>query len=232
MYFAANFIFIILFFIDLLKKTSSLETFLLCSAALANLSSLHPTEALAALANTGVLAIMLAHPATASASVYIQDQLVTILANMAKDSGARVEMLQCHGIQHLVKILGSSGSGSGKSRDSALQAATERTVSKAAIALARLCQDPVSANTVVELGGFQRLHELVNSPPVSKDKQLGAVAASDTVQMAAAAAIKTISIYSTVSMSNGAGLADLAGPHLDLGFYTADSPLSSLESFV
>ena len=222
-----NDLFIIL---DLLKKTNSLETFLLCSAALANLSSLH-TDSLAALANTGVLSVLLSHPATASASVYIQDQLVTILANMAKDACARVEMLECQGIHHLVRIL--SNSCSGQSRDTALQAATERTVSKAAIALARLCQDPVSANTVVDLGGLERLHDLAQQPlPIETDKK-SRNANIDTVQMAAAAAIKTISIYSTVSLSPIAaknGGLNLQPQHLD--FYPADTPLSSLESFV
>ena len=55
----------------MLGKTSSLETFLLCSAALANLSSL-VTVSLGPLAASGVLGLLLNHQAAASASVYIQ----------------------------------------------------------------------------------------------------------------------------------------------------------------
>ena len=38
-----------------------------------------------------------------------------------------------------------------------IRAATERTVSKAAIAVARLCLDPATADTVLDRGGLQLL---------------------------------------------------------------------------
>jgi hypothetical protein len=57
--------------LDLLRKTTSLETFLLCSAALANLTSLLPT-CLAVFASSGILPVLLTHRAAASTSVYIQ----------------------------------------------------------------------------------------------------------------------------------------------------------------
>ena len=54
------------------------------------------------------------------------------------------------------------GPGSAAAAESAetsgvIRAATERTVSKAAIAVARLCLDPATADTVLDRGGLQLL---------------------------------------------------------------------------
>ena len=49
-----------------------------------NLYSSTIQASIPALASSGILAVMLHHAAAASASVYIQDQIVTILANLAK----------------------------------------------------------------------------------------------------------------------------------------------------
>ena len=159
---------------------------------------------------------------------------MTILANLAKDPGARVQMLQSQGLNHLIRILDARSSQTNPSapQDTALQAATERTVSKAAIAVARLCQDPVSANTAVELGGLKRLQQLVSAGPLSSNES-----AVDAVHVAAAAAIKTISIYSTTAISDPNTVGGLEGHeagHLELAFlYSTDTnQLSSLESFV
>ena len=199
---------------DLLRKTNSLETFLLCSAALANLTSLLPS-CLVVFASSGILAVLLAHRAAASSSVYIQDQVVTVLANLAKLGAARTQMLQASGLQLLVDILGTTG-GRSVSRntslrrpDAALAAATERTVSKAAIALARLCLDPSSADAVIRIGGLDQLVGLA-----------GDQESSDTVRIASLAAIKTITIYCSAKVN------------LDLGGGGHYNTVSSLESFV
>ena len=42
-------------------------------------------------------------------------------------------------------------------QENVIKAATERTVSKAAIAVARLCLDPATADTVLDRGGLQLL---------------------------------------------------------------------------
>ena len=92
--------------------------------------------------------------------------------------------------------------------------ATERTVSKAAIAVARLCLDPVTADKVVELGGLEVLYPLaeLNSN------------CNETIRIAALAAIKTISVYSSVTESLNTSTSDV--------YYSSEIPTSSLESFV
>ena len=106
---------------------------------------------------------------------------MTILANLAKLPTARTQILSSRALSLLVRILATTC----KNRaDAALVAATDRTVSKAAIALARLCVDPATADAVVRLGGLDRL--------VSLARRAGQ---TETVKMAAAAAVKTVSIY-------------------------------------
>jgi hypothetical protein len=160
--------------------------------------------------------------------------VVTVLANLAKVAAARIQMLHASGLQLLVDILATTGrprkteSGSRQQPDAALAAATERTVSKAAIALARLCLDPASADSVIRIGGLDQLVSLAGHP----DHDSGG--GSDTVRIAALAAIKTITIYCSAKVS-----LDLSGQkrqqhQLELGgpgggHYTN---ISSLESFV
>ena len=69
----------------------SLETFLLCSAALANLTTLCPA-ALPVVTDAALVAVLLGHPAAAARSVYILEQLVTVLVNLAKLPHARNQM--------------------------------------------------------------------------------------------------------------------------------------------
>merc|ERR1719420_1310067 len=98
-----------------------------------------------------------------------------------------------------------------RSEESVIKAATERTVSKAAIALARLCLDPVIADTVVDMGGLEKLFPLAE---VSNSS-------NETIRIAALAAIKTISVYSSVS--------DNLNNSSELYYSTSEIPTSSLE---
>lgn len=205
--------------LDLLKKTTSLETFLLCSAALANLSSLLPLS-LPTLTSASLLPVLLLHPASSSASVYIQDQVVTVLANLAKVPAARTQILGAGGVTALVRTL---STGCPDPRDPALVAATERTVSKAAIALARLCLEPASADQVVRVGGLDRLLELAR----------GAAGPADTVKIAAMAAIKTVTVYCSARLElDLEEVEGVEGGNKGCGYYTTETPISSLESFV
>ena len=136
--------------------SNSLETFLLCSAALANLTSMSP-QSLTCVSSTNLIHILLSHPASSASSVYILEQLVTIFVNLAKVPPARKQMLQSNVLQFLFSIFSLC---EGKTEENVIKAATERTVSKAAIALARLCLDPVIADTVVDMGGLEKLFPL------------------------------------------------------------------------
>ena len=191
--------------------SNSLETFLLCSAALANLTSLSP-QSLTVVSSTKLIHILLDHPASSASSVYILEQLVTIFVNLAKLPPARKQLLQSKVLKFLFNIFSLC---SGRSEEeSVIKAATERTVSKAAIALARLCLDPAIADTVVDMGGLEKLFPLAE---VSSG-------CNETIRIAALAAIKTISVYSS--------LTDNLNSSSDLYYSTSDIPTSSLESFV
>ena len=191
--------------------SNSLETFLLCSAALANLTSLSP-KSLTVVSSTNLIHILLDHPASSASSVYILEQLVTIFVNLAKVPPARKQMLQSNVLQFLFSIFSLC---EGKTEENVIKAATERTVSKASIALARLCLDPVIADTVVDMGGLETLFPLAEVNNSS----------NETIRIAALAAIKTISVYSSVT-------DNLNTSSSELYYSTSEIPTSSLESFV
>ena len=58
----------------MIASSSSLETFLLCSAALANLTSMVPSS-LNTVSNSNLLALILSHSAASSSSIYILEQV-------------------------------------------------------------------------------------------------------------------------------------------------------------
>ena len=66
---------------DLIMMSDSLETFLLCSAALANLTSMVPSS-LTCVSSSNMVYILMSHPASSATSVYILEQLVTIFVNL------------------------------------------------------------------------------------------------------------------------------------------------------
>lgn len=198
---------------DLIMMSQSLETFLLCSAALANLTSMSPAS-LTCVSSTNLVTILLQHPASSARSVYILEQLVTTIVNLAKLASARKQMLGARVLNFLLKIFELCDAHA-HNEETVIRAATERTVSKAAIAVARLCLDPVIADQVVELGGLEILYPLAETNSNS----------NETIRIAALAAIKTISVYSSVTES-------LNTSSSDANYYSSEIPTSSLESFV
>jgi hypothetical protein len=142
---------------DLTLATSSMETFLLCTAALANLTSLHPAAA-PLLLSAGLLPALLAHPSATSSSPYVQDQLVTLLANMARLGSAREEMVRAGALPLLLGLLAHR-----PGPDPALALAWDRTLAKAAIALARLCLERGPAELALGLGAGTLLAGLAGS---------------------------------------------------------------------
>ena len=130
----------------------------------------------------------------------------------AKLAGSRKQMLQHSVLKFLFKIfeLGCLM----EPDETVIKAATERTVSKAAIALARLCLDPSIADTVVDMGGLEILSPLADINNNSN--------CNETIRIAALAAIKTISVYS--SITENLSSSDQ--------YYSSEQQTSSLESFV
>ena len=133
-------------------------------------------------------------------------------------------MIHAEALPRLVNILATSAA---SSKDPAAIAATHRTLSKAAIATARLCLDPSTADSVVRLGGLDRLVELAR----------GAEGEADTVKIAALAAVKTVTIYCSASLNIDLDAAEHGNTaEMIKGgcgeYYTTETPISSLESFV
>ena len=115
---------------SLVLHTSSQETFLLCAATLSNMTTITNQTSLSIL-STSLLPNLLSHPAitNANTSVYILEQMVTLLNNVAREplmSG--LTLTSC--VQFLLELL---LLGRHRPTNTELYSATHRTVSKAVI---------------------------------------------------------------------------------------------------
>ena len=150
-------------FSGLSAKTTSAETFLLSTAALANLTfmeaSVVPLLRNFSTAKVLVSAINKQHGPTTSSrnspnsaqqqqrplavSIYIQDQVAAVLANMAANVDCRAEVVKHGGLPLLLQFLlaepvpATATSTDLKAEDYAQLAATERVLQKSAIAISR-----------------------------------------------------------------------------------------------
>ena len=118
---------------SLCSSTKCDETFLLGSAALANLSFLSPLI-LAAMSQQRMVSILLQYLShNVSPSIYIQDQVATVLANMAARPDTQESLLSCNIVAVLLHLLAASPG----SEELPILAATQRVQQKAAIAIGR-----------------------------------------------------------------------------------------------
>ena len=120
-------------FSDMCRHTKCAEAFLLSSAALANLSFLSPLilTAMSQMDTVSVLLSFLSH--NVSPSIYIQDQVATVLANMAARQDTRDLLLNCDLVHVLLYLLAASPTKS----ELPVMAATQRVQQKAAISIGR-----------------------------------------------------------------------------------------------
>ena len=133
------------------------ETFLLVTAALANLTFMSPlTSAAMKRANT-VKALVKAVKSSPCTSLFAKDQVVTVLANMAANANCRPDIRAVDGVAFLIAMLETKAKGLGSSAE---LAAAERVQKKSAIALSRLCNDTQVCYDVIRSGGADRLVEL------------------------------------------------------------------------
>uniref|UniRef100_A0A8D9AB09 Protein inscuteable homolog n=1 Tax=Cacopsylla melanoneura TaxID=428564 RepID=A0A8D9AB09_9HEMI len=142
----------------LMRKQLNSETLLLISAALANLSFMEP-KAVWSLQQHNSIGILLTavRKLATRASVFLQEQTATLIANMAAVPEVRPSLAQARAVVALLCFL--------QTRASPLQRApeilaAERLQHKSAIALSRLCSDVEIAQQVVELQGVTRLVKL------------------------------------------------------------------------
>ncbi|KFM76996.1 Protein inscuteable-like protein, partial [Stegodyphus mimosarum] len=188
---------------NLASKTESSEVFLLSSAALANLS--FSEEVLKRMKENKVLEILVnaCRNSPHAASLFIKDQVATVLANMAAkeeyrdslSSGGSLVLLLC-----FLQLRPSVGHGAPQ------LAACERIQQKAAIALARLCSNPDTSNIVAEMQGIQRLVKLCKDRKERND--------SDSVLVACLAALRKIAVVRQKEEFMKLGAQELIEPRL------------------
>ncbi|KAJ9578976.1 hypothetical protein L9F63_024915, partial [Diploptera punctata] len=142
----------------LASSTASCETLLLAAAALANLTFMEPRAVWPLLEHcTAGKLLQAVKKKGPKVSVFLQEQAATLIANMAAVPESRPHLADQRAVVALLCFL--------QIRHSPLQrapeiAAAERVQQKSAIALSRLCSDPVVAAQVVELQGVNRLVRL------------------------------------------------------------------------
>jgi len=187
---------------SLSAKTTSAETFLLSTAALANLTFMD-SNVVPLLKNFNTAKILVAainkqqssdknnlnlmkKKVPLSVSIYIQDQVAAVLANMAAHAECRTEVVKHGGLPLLLQFLLAEAPvlTEPKPEEYAQMAATERVLQKSAIAISRLCNDKRLAEEVVRLEGLGRLVELCKN----ESERVG----SDGVLVACLAAVRKI----------------------------------------
>nr|XP_018900501.1 PREDICTED: uncharacterized protein LOC109032696 [Bemisia tabaci] len=201
----------------LVQKTKSSETLLLASAALANLSFMEP-KAVYALLEMGSAGYLLAavRKLGARASVFLQEQAATMIANMAAVAETREHLAKHRAVVALLCFL--------QVRHSPLQrsseiAAAERLQHKSAIALSRLCSDPEVSQQVVELHGVGRLVRLCKEKRERNH--------SDAVLVACLAALRKITKNCGTTIMEENDVSQLVEPRLLDSFLTYSSKQES-----
>lgn len=189
------------------KNTKSAETFLLSSAALANLTFMEPSVVHLIQKHNSVKVLVDAVREQKAISIYIQDQVAAVLANMAANVDSREEVVKHGGLPILLRFIHAEPpTRPQRPEDFAQMAATERVQQKSAIALSRLCNDPKLAEQVVRLNGLSRLVELC--------KNESARVGSDGVLVSCLAAVRKISGSCGAKYFEDLDAAELVEPRL------------------
>ncbi|XP_035662608.1 protein inscuteable homolog isoform X1 [Branchiostoma floridae] len=203
--------------IGLCETASSPEVFLLGSAAIANITFLD-SMASEFLARYQVARVLITSSVRLKvSSIFIKDQLCTVLANVAMLEQCREDIIQCNGLTVLVGCLHEKPPYNKQTE----RVACERVQQKAAIALARLCKDVITAGVVKQLKGLQRLVELCRKP---KERNY-----SDSVLVACLATLRKLASVCGEDEFSQEDLIQLVQPRL-IDSYLICSSLQ--ESFV
>ncbi|KAL1459117.1 hypothetical protein WDU94_011124 [Cyamophila willieti] len=188
----------------LMRKQLNSETLLLISAALANLSFMEPNAVWSMQQHNSIGILLTAVRKLATrASVFLQEQTATLIANMAAVPEVRPSLAQARAVVALLCFL--------QTRASPLQRApeimaAERLQHKSAIALSRLCSDVEIAQQVVELQGVTRLVKLCKEERERNH--------SDGVLVACLAALRKITTNCGTDMVEELNAIELVEPNL------------------
>lgn len=169
---------------NLAKSTKSSDSFLLATAALANLTFLN-TQAGIHLHRCKTVWILVStcrkSGVVKTGSVFVKDQVATVLANMSSLPEGRQDVIDSGGLVVLLSFLKVTPSTAGSKAE---LAACERVQQKSSIALSRLCSDAAVSEQVIALQGVQRLVQLCKD---EKERNQ-----SDAVLVACLAALRKI----------------------------------------
>ena len=110
------------------------DTFLLVSAALANLTFMETQAVISMQVHKTSEALMRVVTDSPFTSLFAKDQVVTVLANLASKEEARVDILHEDGLSFLISLLATNPENTGTPAETA---AAERVLKKTAIALSR-----------------------------------------------------------------------------------------------
>ncbi|XP_050431428.1 protein inscuteable homolog [Adelges cooleyi] len=188
----------------LIETTKSMETLLLSAAALANITIME-TSAVWTILNMGTAGSLIeaVRKCGTRASVFLQEQTATLLANMAAVPETWPHMAENHAVVALLCFL--------QVRHSPLQRvpeilAAERLQHKTAIALSRLCSDVQVSKQVVELEGVNRLVRLCKEERERNH--------SDGVLVACLASLRKLAANCGKEVINQYDAAELVEPRL------------------
>jgi hypothetical protein len=150
-------------FSGLSRMNGGEETFLLVTAALANLTFMSPLAA-AAMKRCGTPeALVKAVRRSPLTTLFAKDQVVTVLANMAANANCRHDIEAIDGVGFLLSMLDTKMTHVQMGRQAEI-AAAERVQKKSAIALSRLCNSTKVCRDLIRLNGVDRLVELSRNP--------------------------------------------------------------------
>ncbi|XP_022244206.1 protein inscuteable homolog [Limulus polyphemus] len=145
---------------ELASKATTREIILLATAALANLSLLH-TSACTGLRKYKSLKVLVSacYHGDVHDSVFVKDQVATVMATMAASCDCHHQMISSGGIELLVNFLEIQPS---KFQSQAEVAACERVKQKAVIALSHLCMDLEITAKIAQIQGLQLVSSCKN----------------------------------------------------------------------
>lgn len=170
---------------DLAAHTESSEVMLLSSAALANLSFIESAAGeWMTQHKTGQILVSACTTNTAAKSLFIKDQVATVLANIANIVSCKQILLSCGSLEVLLNFLQTQPSAA---RNQHQLTACEQIQQKAAIALARLCSDQAIVNAIADMNGVQRIVQLCKDKKERNN--------SDSVLVACLAALRKIAVF-------------------------------------
>ncbi|KAG5869392.1 Protein inscuteable-like protein [Gonioctena quinquepunctata] len=156
------------------SATKCCQNLLLCAAALANLSSMDPKAMKHLIRNKTADSLLAAVKSRGPrASIYLLEQVATLLANMSASPEGRKQLTEIRAPTALLSFLRARFVG---------EEVEKRLQQKSIIALSRLCGETEAAKQLVELGGVEKLVKMCREKEERFDSDAVLVAALATLR--------------------------------------------------